>query len=537
MDPREQSAQNPIPGEPPPAAVREQLDRVLAAPEFSASQRMAAFLRFVVNEKLEGRADRIKQFTIATKVFEREKGFDQQNDPVVRVQAAKVRRALQRYYFEEGRGDPIRIEIPKGTYVPTFALVEAEDETRPSESNRQSRSPRVAVMPFANQSGESSKDYLAVGFAEDLSTELSRFAGVSVVAFYTTQQCAAGNADVCQLGRELDADYLLTGSFRQVEPFLRINVQLCRTSDGRQLWGERFNRDLTTSGLHDVQDEIMHLVLARVAGRYGAIHEARGPATRRVDHASLTGYEAVLRSLYYDKTLDPADYADALAALEASAKSEPNSAIILARLAILYLDSYAFGLDAVEDALAKGVQHAERAISLDRNSQDALYALSWASLLQRDRGGVVKAARRLIELTPGEAYLVGTGGWFLAMAGERQEGMSIIQRSQSLNPRCPTWFHFVPFLEHFENSEYEAALSEAKLLGVPELFWDPLTKAATLGHLGRMDEAREFLNRLLALRPDFPERAADYVGIFVTSDSLRDRLLDGLKAAGLKLVA
>ena len=62
MDPREQSAQNPIPGEPPPAAVREQLDRVLAAPEFSASQRMAAFLRFVVNEKLEGRADRIKQF-------------------------------------------------------------------------------------------------------------------------------------------------------------------------------------------------------------------------------------------------------------------------------------------------------------------------------------------------------------------------------------------------------------------------------------------------------------------------------------------
>ena len=278
-------------------------------------------------------------------------------------------------------------------------------------------------------------------------------------------------------------------------------------------------------------------MLARVAGRYGAIHEARGPATRRVDHASLTGYEAVLRSLYYDKTLDPADYADALAALEASAKSEPDSAIILARLAILYLDSYAFGLDAVEDALAKGVQHAERAIALDRNSQDALYALSWASLLQRDRGGVVKAARRLIELTPGEAYLVGTGGWFLAMAGERQEGMSIIQRSQSLNPRCPTWFHFVPFLEHFENGEYEAALSEAKLLGVPELFWDPLTKAATLGQLGRMDEAREFLNRLLALRPDFPERAADYVGIFVTSNSLRDQLLDGLKAAGLKLVA
>ena len=194
-------------------------------------------------------------------------------------------------------------------------------------------------------------------------------------------------------------------------------------------------------------------------------------------------------------------------------------------------------LGRVFDALAKGVQHADRAITLDRDSQDALYAMSWACLLQRDRGGVVKAARKLIELTPGEAYLVGTGGWFLAMAGERQEGMSIIQRSQSLNPRCPTWFHFVPFLEHYENGEYEAALSEAKLLGIPELFWDPLIKAATLGQLGRMDEAREFLNRLLALRPDFSKRAADYVGIFVTSDTLRDRLLEGMEMAGLDLLS
>jgi adenylate cyclase len=231
--------------------------------------------------------------------------------------------------------------------------------------------------------------------------------------------------------------------------------------------------------------------------------------------------------------MDPKDYADALAALESAVIKEPNSAIVLARLAILYLDSYAFGLDAVPDGVTKGVKYAERAVALDRNSQDALYAMAWACLVKRDRHGIVKAARRLVQLTPGEAYLVGTGGWFLAMAGEYQEGLAIIERSQRLNPRCPTWFHLVPFLMHYEREEYEAALSEANLLGIADLFWDPLIKAATLGKLGRQEEARQSLERLLMLRPDFAQRPAQYIGIFVISDPLRQQLLDGLNAAGL----
>jgi adenylate cyclase len=537
MHPREELLQGVIRDVLPPAAVLEQLERILSAPEFVASERMTAFLRFVVTEKLEGREDRIKQYTIATKVFERESGFDQQNDPVVRVQAAKVRRALQRYYFQEGCTDPIRIEIPKGTYVPLFSSIEAAEETVSSAMARTSRPPTVAVMPFANQTGDASQDYFAAGFSEDLSTELSRFRGVSVVAYYTTQQYAADTGDVGQVGRDLNADYLLTGSVRQFEPELRINIQLCGTMDGHQIWGERCHRQLTTSGVHQVQDEVIQSVLARVAGRYGAIHEALAPATRRVDHASLTGYEAVLRSLYYDKTMNPADYADAFAALQSVVVAEPNSAIVLARLAILYLDSYAFGLDAVQDAITEGVNYAERAVGLDRNSQDAQYAMAWACFVRRDHRGTVKAARRLVELNPGEAYLAGTGGWFLAMAGEYQEGLAIIERSHRLNPRCPTWFHLIPFLAHFEAREYEAALSEAKLLNIPELFWDPLLKAATLGQLGRIEEAQQFLKRLLTLRPDFAERPADYVGIFIMSDVLRQRILEGLGAVGLDQVA
>ena len=156
-------------------AIRLHLDRILASPDFVSSKMMSAFLAFVVNETLGGRADRIKQYTIATSVFERDGRFDQQTDPVVRVQAAKVRRAMQRYYYEEGRSDPIRIDIPKGTYVPTFALGKRTEIQRRGQALDVPSRPTVGVMPFENRSGDPTQDYLSSGFAEDLSTELSRF--------------------------------------------------------------------------------------------------------------------------------------------------------------------------------------------------------------------------------------------------------------------------------------------------------------------------------------------------------------------------
>ena len=86
------------------------------------SDRLKSFLRFVVEETLAGRADRLKAYTIALEVLGRDESFDPQNDPVVRMEAGKLRRRLERYYLGAGRDDPVRIEIPKGGYAPTFSL-------------------------------------------------------------------------------------------------------------------------------------------------------------------------------------------------------------------------------------------------------------------------------------------------------------------------------------------------------------------------------------------------------------------------------
>jgi adenylate cyclase len=95
-------------------AIREQLDRILASREFHATTRMRDFLRFVVEETLAGRSDQLKGYTVATAVFGRDKDFDPALDPIVRIQAGKLRRELEAYYLVAGREDPIRIDIPKG---------------------------------------------------------------------------------------------------------------------------------------------------------------------------------------------------------------------------------------------------------------------------------------------------------------------------------------------------------------------------------------------------------------------------------------
>ena len=109
--------------------VRKQLDRILASQAFDARPRNRAFLSYVVNETLAGREDRIKGYTIAQEVFQRDADFDPQQDPVVRIEAGNLRRSLERYYLTAGTGDPVVIDIPKGGYVPRFEVREpASDE-------------------------------------------------------------------------------------------------------------------------------------------------------------------------------------------------------------------------------------------------------------------------------------------------------------------------------------------------------------------------------------------------------------------------
>ena len=145
------------PSLPSPEEVRAQLAHVLRSPEFMVPERARSFLRYLVEQTLAGRADRLKGYTIATAVFERDGSFDPQADPVVRTEAGRLRRALERYYLVAGQHDPVLIEVPKGRYVPSFSrrsLPTPEPAAAESTADRSRANKRICrTGPLALSAG------------------------------------------------------------------------------------------------------------------------------------------------------------------------------------------------------------------------------------------------------------------------------------------------------------------------------------------------------------------------------------------------
>ena len=169
--------------------IQRQLQRILNSSEFQATKSQREFLQFVVSETLAGRSHEIKGYTVATRVFGRQADFDANLDPIVSIQANKLRRALERYYLVAGQNDPVRIDIPKGTYVPTFRLrtdvepAKSESGSDDVENRFEGQWPSVLVRPLQNLTGDPEKDYLGIGLATELVIEICRYQEIRALLY------------------------------------------------------------------------------------------------------------------------------------------------------------------------------------------------------------------------------------------------------------------------------------------------------------------------------------------------------------------
>jgi serine/threonine protein kinase/Tfp pilus assembly protein PilF len=412
-------------------------------------------------------------------------------------------------------------------------------EPKPTEvTSEQMQGPSIAVLPFSNASGDPQQEYLSNGLTEELITQLSKYQELFVVARTSTLGYKDQSVDVRTVGESLGVRYVLQGSVQTVGNKIRLTAQLSDARDGRQIWGESYDRDLTASDFFSLQDELTDEVLAAIAGSYGALFQAELAQAKRKLPASLDAYDCILRVYDYLQDHSPQKHLAARDCLELVVDEDTDYVDALAWLSYLYGEEYHHRWNARPeeyDALDRAQQIGEKAVQLDAVSQVAHGCMALTLFMRGDYDRATLEAQRAVDLNPRNALWQGLMGLYLCQLGDSERGLPMVREAIQLSPHPPAWMHMATFYDHFLNGRYNEALGEARLLDAAGDFRIPLFLAASYGQLGLVDEAAPALAEFKTLwSMPLEDLRTELIQRHAIAPELTDRLLEGLAKAGLE---
>jgi adenylate cyclase len=514
----------------PEAGVRHHLQHLLHSPHFDAAGRSREFLCFIVEEKLSGRGEDLNQTAIAMQVFGRGAGFDPILDPIVRVQAGRLRRSLERYYLLVGNIEPLRIELPKGSYAPQFVTKSVEQSGQDvalkpvTLAHVAPEWPKVVIYPFTTPSQD---ETLAARLKDELATELGRYGDVHVIR--------GRDLDRLDLRQQASVRFELRGSLRREGDDCLIGAQLTDRTTGEQIWSDEYHTGEPPDRWVVRIEDVARIIAARVGAEQGVI--ARVLASEHCSRApeSFRHFAPIVRSyrFLFFRHLD--ELRPAIEHLEDLTSREPDIATAWTYLARLYLIDYSFEVSDRPAPIDKAISCACQGVLLDPAGIRVRCVLAAALLVK----GELQAARNELEQTlriSGDSLVYREiVGWLLALTGEWERGIEIMRDTVQRNPYCLPHVKFGAWADHVRRGEYDQAYVAALEYQDPTFFWRSLMITSSLGHLGRIGEARPIAAELLRIKPGFPERGRTLIGYYLKHAELRDNVIEGLDRAGLTL--
>jgi adenylate cyclase len=391
--------------------------------------------------------------------------------------------------------------------------------------------PSVAVLPFTNMSADPEQEYFADGIAEDIITALSRFPSLFVIARNSSFTYKGRAVDVKQVGRELGVRYVLEGSLRKAGNRIRVTAQLIETTSGMHVWADRYDRDL--ADIFAVQDEITTAVTVAIAP---AIADAELQRAMRKPPGSLDAWGAYQRGLWHLGQFNADHTILAERFFEQAIALDPAFAGGYSGLAAAQLQAAnTFMQRDLAAALRSAEALARKAVALDGADAEALTCLGRVLLTQGDYQGARSAIEQAIVLNPNLAIAHGTLGSTLVFSGHPREGLVALERGIRLDPRHPRAGVILNqvVIGLYLSRDYEGAVEAARrvLRAYPD---HPLVYrwlAAALGQLGRSDEARQALERAIALSSASFDLYVRHRVPWHREEDHR-HMLDGLRKAG-----
>lgn len=441
----------------------------------------------------------------------------------ITVQIAALRKELG----TRPGGDDWIVTVPRVGY-----RLERGPAPAAAEAAAESGRPTLAVLPFVNLSGDTSRDYFADGVVEDLITALSRFKSFAVVSRNSSFVYRGRAVDVRQVARELGVRYLLEGSVRLAGEHVRVTVQLVDAATGTHHFASSLDGNL--GQIFEFQDRITASVVGLVEPQ---IRRAEIERSRRRWPDNPQAYDHFLRALPHFYSRDPAGYVAALAQLEQAIALEPDYALALAYASWAYARRGTVSLSLLApDETARCLELARAALHYGDDDPMVL-AVCGHSLLaigQMPAEGLATAGRAL-KANPNNVAVLVLVGICNMLAGDLDVAETCYRRAYELSPGALEAYESLAGVgfTRFFRADYATAIdwleqSRATLVDWPPTYW---MLAAAYAHLGRTEAARATLQRLLAFAPHTSIAGVETIGL--RSDGRFASLVDGLRKAGL----
>jgi adenylate cyclase len=392
----------------------------------------------------------------------------------------------------------------------------------------------IAILPFTNMSGDPEQEYFSDGISEDIITDLSKIAGLTVIARNSSFTYKGRAVDVRTVGRELGVGSVLEGSIRRAGQRVRITAQLIDAENGAHLWADRYDRDLTD--IFAVQDDVTRRIVGALKVTLGpAERESRpdgggGPVNVEAYEASMRAREVLLGPVKNRENFDKARKLFILAI-----ELDPNFAKAYAGLAFAYMFDYQNRWSDNPDAsLGLAKEYAERAIEKDPKEALAHAVAAVVATFSRDIDRALTEIDTALALNPNMAMAYNIKGGTRIYLGRPEEAIPLIERAMRLDPAANQQFlHFLGMANLLAGRYETAAVAlRERIRLVPNTDFSRSLLASALGYLGQIDEARRVWQELKEINPKYSFE--EHLGRlpFRNEEEAR-RITDGLKKAGV----
>lgn len=563
--------------EPAPTAeeIRETLWRILASPAFVHAPQLGGFLRFVVESTLTGKGAYIKSYTIAVEALGRSDSFDPKLDPIVRVEAGRLRRALARYYADTKAAETVVIGLPLGSYVPTFrrpqpqsgwsdliarlrrrlagppgvwtgiaaiALVAATGcgvlitigswriadgleitdtiksvatQGQPTEPAAGPIVPIVFVQPFETTGASAHQALEIEALRGKLRDALARFDEIEVASEAAPPLAQPTARSTYRLAGS--AEYRRGGS-------LNLSLWLSDADEGTVAWSQVFEVSAADA---TALNGVVQQVATKLAQPYGVIY-ARELADSRADPR----YRCLMGAFEYRRGFNRDIGLDVVHCLEQLTASNPTFADGFAMLALLALRQYYEWETGRVAALERAMTLAQHAVNLKPQSARARQALLSALFARGEIAAALAEGKTAVMANPYDMVVLHAYGMRLVMSGRIEEGVPVVRQAVALTPVRPASFEVALFVCAYVLGDDETAADQARLFTNNDYPLLLVVRAVAAARAGDAEQARRAVDRLTTVHPAWRVNARQRLERYFASSELVDRLMGDLATAG-----